>query len=160
MEPIITFRMADTGIWSYHFYAGRQMIGKATCELSLSSVVRIESAAVSWYSKFRMNADNGIFPGFSRIVMDDRTGVEVFRIVYCEPGFYRFMERENALLVECRGEAYLFGNPGQPVIAMTERIREWPWVPEGEPFFRTTVYEENLPEEALTAMLAFPAVRF
>ena len=33
-------------------------------------------------------------------------------------------------------------------------------VPAGEPFFRTTVYEENVPEEMLAAMLAFPAVRF
>ena len=160
MEPIITYRLTDTGIWSYHFYAGRQKIGKATCELSMASVVRIESASVSWYSKFRMNADNGIYPGFSRIVMDDRTGREAYRIVYCEPGFYRFMAGENVLLVECRGNAYLFGNPGKPAIAMTERIREWPWVPAGEPFFRTIVYEEDLPAEAVTAMLAFPAVRF
>ncbi len=92
--------------------------------------------------------------------MDDRTGQEAYRIVYCEPGFYRFMAGDKALLVECRGDAYLFGNPGQPVIAMTERIREWPWVPAREPFFRTTVYEDKLSEGALMAMLAFPAVRF
>ena len=67
---------------------------------------------------------------------------------------------EMNLLVEYRDNAYLFGNPGQPVLAMTERIRDWPWVPAGEPFFRTTVYEENVPEELLATILAFPAVRF
>ena len=160
MEPIITYRLTDTGIWSYHFYAGQQIIGKASSALSLSSVVRIECGSVSWYSRFRMNTDNGVVPGVSRTVKDDRTGLEAFRIIYCEPGFYRLLGGEISLLVECRENAYLFGNPGQPVLALTERIREWPWVPAGEPFFRTTVYEENVPEETLAAMLAFPAVRF
>ena len=158
MEPIITYRTTDTGIWSYHFYAGRQIIGKALCRLSLSSLVRIETGAVSWYSPFHI--DTQVFPGVSRKVMDDRTGQEVFRIVFCEPGFYRMLDGEKTLLVECRGEAYLFGNPGKPALAATERIREWPWAPAGEPFFRTTVYEENIPAELLTAMLAMPAVRF
>ena len=70
------------------------------------------------------------------------------------------MDREKSLLVECRNNAYLFGNPGLPVLAMTEHIREWHWVPEGEPYFRTTVYEEEISEELLIAMLAFPAMRF
>ena len=34
-----------------------------------------------------MNTDNGVVPGVSRSVMDDRTGGKVFRIVYCEDGF-------------------------------------------------------------------------
>ena len=158
MEPIITYRLTDTGLWSYHFFSGRRMIGKASSALSLSSVVRIESGSVSWYSMFRMDTDNGVVPGASRTVMDDHTGLEAFRIVYCEPGFYRLLGGEKSLLVECRGNAYLFGNPGQPVLALTERIREWPWVPAGEPFFRTTVYED-VPEELVLAMAAFPAVR-
>ena len=159
MEPIITYCLTDTGLWRYHFYAGRQIIGKASSALSLSSVVRIESGPVSWYSMFRMNTDNGVVPGASRTVMDDRTGLEVFRIVYCEPGFYRMIGGETNLLVECRENAYMFGNPGDPVLAVTERIREWPWVPAGEPFFRTTVYED-VPEELVLAMAAFPTVRF
>ncbi len=57
MEPIVTYRLTDTGIWSYHFYAGRRMIGKATSMLSLSSLVRIESTAVSWYSTFHVDTD-------------------------------------------------------------------------------------------------------
>ena len=160
MEPIITYRLTDTRIWSYRFFAGRQMIGKASSALSLSSVVRIESGSVSWYSIFRLNTGGTVFPGVSRTVMDDRTGTEVFRIVFCESGFYRILGEEINLLAECRGETYLFGNPGQPVLAMTERIREWPWIPGGEPFFRTTIYEENATEELLMAVLSFPAMRF
>ena len=112
------------------------------------------------YSMFWMNTDNGVVPGVSRTVMDDRTGQEAFRIVYCEQGFYRLLGGDMNLLVECRENAYLFGNPGQPVLTLTERILEWPWAPAGEPFFRTVVYEGNVPEELLVAMLAFPAVRF
>ena len=131
------------------------MIGKASSMLSLSSMVRAEFSTVSWYSTFHV--DTSVFPGVSRKVMDDRNGQEVFRIIYCEPGFYRILSRDRSLLVEYRDNAYLFGNPGQPVLAVTERIREWPWVPCGEPFFLTTVYEENAP---LPAILTFPALRF
>lgn len=158
MDPIIAYRVTVTGIWNYHFYTGRKMIGKVSCALSLLSTVRVEMDPVSWYSTF--HADTMVFPGVSRKVTDDRTDREVFRIVFCEPGYYRLMSREKSLLVECRENAYLFGNPGQPVIAMTERISEWPWVPEGEPFFRTTVYEDNIARELLAAMLSFPALRF
>ena len=61
--------------------------------------------------------------------------------------------------MECRENAFLFGNPGQPALAMTERISECAWVPVGEPFFRTVVYEDVV-EEVLAALLAFPALRF
>ena len=158
MEPIITYRLTDTGVWSYHFYAGQQLLGKASSVLSPSSVVRIESGLISWYSTFHV--DTMVIPGTSRKVMDDRTGREVFRIVYCEPGFYRIMGSELNLLTELRGNAYLFGNPGQPVTAMTERIREQSRMPAGEPYFRTTVYEAQVPEEVLFSMLAFPALSF
>ena len=158
MDPVVTFRLTDTGIWNYRFYAGQELLGSASCALSMLSTVRIEAGPLAWYSTFHM--DTQVVPGTSRKVMDDRTGLEAFRIVFCEPGFYRFLGPEANLLVECRDGAYLFGNPGQPVTAMTERIREWPWVPAGEPFFRTTVYEEAVPAELLTAALAFPALRF
>lgn len=158
MDPIITYRMTATGIWNYHFYTGQQMLGKVSCTLSLLSTVRVETDSFSWYSAF--HADTMVFPGVSRKVMDDRNNREVFRIVFCEPGYYRLMDREKSLLVEYRENAYLFGNPGQPALAVTERITEWPWVPEGEPFFRTTVFEDKPEEELLTAMLAFPALRF
>ena len=160
MEPLITYRLTGTQVWSYHFFAGRQMIGKASYVLSLSPVVRIESPVVSWYSMFQMNTDSDILSGVSRKVMDDRAGKEAFRIVYCEPGFYRILGGNVNLLVECRDEAHLFGNPGQPVMALTERIREWSWVPVGEPFFMTTVYERNVPMKLLSAILAFPVLKF
>ena len=157
MDPIITYRMTATGIWNYHFYTGQQLLGKVSCTLSLLSTVRIETDSFSWYSAF--HADTMVFPGVSRKVMDDRSGLEVFRIVYCEPGFYRMIGGSVNLLVECRESVYLFGNPGKPVLAMMERIQEWPWVPAGEPFFLTTVYEEFAPG-LLLGMLAFPALRF
>ena len=158
MDPIITYRLTGTGIWRYLFYAGKETLGKVSCALSLLSTVRVEMEDISWYSTF--HADTTVFPGVSRKVLDDRDGREVFRIVFCEPGYYRLMGAERSLLVECRENAFLFGNPGQPVLAATERISEWSWVPVGEPFFRTMVYEENVAEEVLAVILAFPAMRF
>ena len=157
MEPIITYRQTGTGIWRYHFYSGKGPVGKVSCALSLLSTVRVEMDLVSWYSTF--HADTQVFPGVSRKVMDDRTEREVFRIVFCEPGYYRLMSASGSLLVECRENVFLFGNPGRPVLAMTERISECSWVPVGEPSFRTVVYED-VSEEVLAAMLAFPALRF
>lgn len=157
MDPIITYRQTGTGIWRYHFYSGKESIGKVSCALSLLSTVRVEMDQVSWYSTF--HADTQVFPGVSRKVMDDRTDREVFRIVFCEPGYYRLMSPSGSLLVECRENAFLFGNPGRPALAMTERISECSWVPVGEPFFRTAVYDD-VTEEVLAAILAFPALRF
>ena len=57
VEPIMTYRLTDTGLWSYHFYEGRRMIGKASSAISLSAVVRIETDSISWYSSFRINTD-------------------------------------------------------------------------------------------------------
>lgn len=158
VEPFVTYRQTDTGVWSYHCYAGRQQLGKISCAISMLSTVEIGLGNISWYSTFHM--DTQVVPGISRKVMDNRTGLEVFRVIYCEPGFYRIMGEKLNLLVEYRDNAYLFGNPGQPVLAATERIREWPWVPVGEPFFQTKIYEERLDAELLSAMLAFPALRF
>ena len=157
MDPIITYRQTGTGIWCYHFYTGKELVGKVSCALSLLSTVRVEMVPVSWYSTF--HADTQVFPGVSRKVMDDRTEREVYRIVFCEPGYYRLMSPSGSLLVECRENAFLFGNPGKPVLAMTERISECAWVPVGEPFFRTVVYDD-VTEEVLVAMLTFPALRF
>ncbi len=39
-------------------------------------------------------------------------------MIFCEPGFYRMIGGETNLLVECRENAYMFGNPGEPVLAM------------------------------------------
>ena len=35
MEPIISYRLTDAGIRSYHFYAGRQFIGKTLSALDM-----------------------------------------------------------------------------------------------------------------------------
>ncbi len=157
MDPIISYRLTATGVWRYHFFAGQKLLGKVSCSLSLLSTVRVEMEPVSWHSTF--HGDTMVFPGVSRKVMDDRTDKEVYRIVFSEPGYYRLMNAEQSLLVECRENAFLFGNSGQPVMAMTERISECSWVPFGEPFFRTKVYED-LPEVVLAAILSFPALRF
>ena len=118
-----------------------------------NATVRIEAPSISWYSTFSM--DNTIVPGIRRKVRDNATGEEVFRIVYCQPGFYRMILGESNILVERRERAYIFGVQGMPVTAMTERIEEWPWnPPNAEPYFVTKFFEENVSRELLFAVLA------
>ena len=145
MNPIISFRRADTGAWGYGFYSDSRLIGTVSCIISHSSLVRVEAPGISWYSSFNM--DTTIVPGISRKVKEDRSGSHVYRIIYCHPGFYRMIPRETAgdrgILVERRENAYLFGDQGKPVMAITERIEEWPWKPaDAEPYFVTKFYEK------------------
>lgn len=159
MDPIVSFRLTDTGAWGYRFFEGRQHLGSVSCVLMPNATVRIEAKGISWYSSFNM--DNTIVPGISRKVKENNTGEEAFRIVYCQPGFYRMIRGESNILVERREGAYLFGVQGMPVTAMTERIEEWAWKPaDAEPYFVTRFYEENITREFLLAVLAFPALRF
>ena len=159
MNPIISFRLTNTGAWGYRFYNGPQLLGTASCIISHSSLIRIEAPGISWYSSFNM--DNTIVPGISRRVRDSITGEDIYRIIYCQPGFYRMIRDDANVLVERRNGAYLFGNQGMPVTAMTERIEEWPWKPaDAEPYFVTKVFEEGVSREFLMAILAFPALRF
>ena len=158
MNPIISFRRADTGAWGYRFYSDSRLIGTASCIISPLSTVRIEGPNISWYSSFNM--DNTIVPGISRHVKDE-AGEDVYRIIYCQPGFYRMIRGEANVLVERREGAYLFGNQGKPVMAMTERVESWLWKPaDAEPYFVTRFYEEPVGQELLFAVLAFPALRF
>ncbi len=113
MDPIVSFRLTDTGAWGYRFFEGRQHLGSVSCVLMPNATVRIEASSISWYSTFSM--DNTIVPGISRKVRDNATGEEVFRIVYCQPGFYRMIRGESNILVERRERAYLFGVQGMPV---------------------------------------------
>ena len=161
MEPVLSFRMTGTGIWGYRFYQQNNLIGSTTGTVASSSVARIEAPGISWYSPF--NVDTIIISGVSRQVKDNQTGDEVYRIVYLQPGYYRMMNMQNGLTVERRNDMYLFGEPGMPVLAMTERIHECSWIPPEanlEPFFKTTVFEEAIPDRLLLAVLSFPALRF
>lgn len=163
MDPIVSFRLASTGAWGYRFFEGRQYLGAVSCALMPNATVRIEAPGISWYSPFNM--DNTIVPGISRRVKENSSGEEVFRIVYCQPGYYRMIPSQTqsvgGILVERREGAYLFGNQGMPVMAMTERIEEWPWrPPDAVPYFITRFFEEQVSREFLSAVLSFPALRF
>jgi len=159
MDPIVSFRLTNTGAWGYRFFEGSQHLGSVSCVLMPNATVRIDAPGISWYSSFNM--DNTIVPGISRKVKDNESGEEIFRIVYCEPDFYRIIRGGSNILVERREGAYLFGVQGMPVTAMTERIEEWPWKPpDADPYFVTKMFEETVSLEFLFAVLAFPALRF
>ena len=162
MKEIITYRLTATGVWGYEFYRpDRTLIGSARSVLAPSAPVRIEGGELNWYSSF--DIDTNIVPGTGRRVKDNRTGEEIYRIVYWQPGLYQVRTVDDrSVQVEIRKEAYLFGKPLMPVTAMTERITEAEWIPENRlevvPYFRTTVYEE-VSEEYLLMVLSFPALR-
>ena len=162
MKEIITYRLSATGVWGYEFYhPDRTMIGSVSSVVAPSAAVRIEGGPIQWYSRF--DIDTRIVPGTGRKVKDNRTGDEVYRIIYWQPGLYQVRSAgDRSIQVEIRKDAYLFGKPMMPVTAMTERITEADWVPanhmEVRPYFRTTVYEE-ISEEYLMMVLSFPALR-
>ena len=162
MKEIITYRLSATGVWGYEFYhPDRTMIGSVYSVVSPSAAVRIESGPIQWYSRF--DIDTRIIPGTGRKVKDNRTGDEVYRIIYWQPGLYQVRASDDrSIQVEIRKDAYLFGEPMMPVTAMTERVMEAEWIPnsrmEVRPYFRTTVYEAISPEYLLMA-LSFPALR-
>ena len=162
MTEIITYHLTATGVWGYEFYdPDRTLIGCVRSVVMPSAAVRIEGGPVQWYSRF--DIDTSIVPGTGRKVKDNRTGEEVFRIIYWQPGLYQVRSADDrSIQVEIRNEAYLFGKPLMPVTAMTERISEAEWIPkshmEVSPCFRTTVFE-NVSEEYLMMALSFPALR-
>ena len=162
MREIITYRLSATGVWGYEFYhPDRTLIGSVSSVVAPSAAVRIEGGPIQWYSRF--DIDTRIVPGTGRKVKDNRTGDEVYRIIYWQQGLYQVRSADDrSIQVEVRKDAYLFGKPMMPVTAMTERITEADWVPanhmEVRPYFRTTVYEE-ISEEYLMMVLSFPALR-
>lgn len=162
MKKVITYRLSATGVWGYEFYyPDRMLIGSVSSVVAPSAAVRIEGGQLNWYSRF--DIDNRIVPGTGRKVKDNRTGEEVYRIVYWQPGLYQVRDTDDrSVQVEIRKGAYLFGKPLMPVTAMTERISEAEWIPmknmEVIPYFLTTIYEE-ISLEYLMMVLSFPALR-
>jgi hypothetical protein len=162
MTEIITYRLSETGRWGYEFYdAGRNRIGSVNAVIATSSPVLIEGKDLYWYSQFGI--DNMIVPGTSRRVKDNQTGLEVFRIVFWQPGKYEVRTAEASDYAEIREGIYLFGRPLMPVTAMTERITGAEWIPPKnmnvEPYFKTTFFE-NVNDAYLMMVLSFPALRF
>ena len=119
----------------------------ASSVLAPSAAVRIEGGPIRWYSRF--DIDTRIVPGIGRKIKDNRTGDEVYRIIFWQQGLYQVRTADDrSVQVEIRKDAYLFGKPMMPVTAMTERITEADWIPanhmEVEPYFRTTVCIEDV----------------
>ena len=162
MKEIMTYRLSATGVWEYEFYRpDRVMIGSVRSVVVPSAPVRIEGGQLSWYSRF--DIDTRIVPGTGRRVKDNRTGEEIYRIIYWQPGLYQIRSVDDrSVQVEIRKDSYLFGEPLMPVTAMTERISEAEWIPvkslEVKPCFKTTVFED-VSEEYLMMVLSFPALR-
>ena len=163
MLKIITYRISGTGRWGYGFYGpDRRRIGSVSAAVSYSAPVSIEGGGVSWYSRFGM--DVPVVPGTGRRVWDNRTGQEVYRIIYWQPGIYEVVPAAGEpVQVEIRSGTYLFGRPKMPVTAMAERISEADWVPPGNrdirPVFLTTVFGD-VGEAYLMMVLSFPSLRF
>ena len=162
MTEIITNRLSGTGRWGYEIYdAGQNRIGSVSSVVATSSPVLIEGGDICWYSLFSI--DSMIVPGTSRQVKDNKTELEVYRLVFWQPGKYEVRTKETSEYAEIREGIYLFGKPLMPVTAMTERISEAAWVPPKnmnvEPYFRTTFFED-VNEAYRMMVLSFPALRF
>ena len=160
MIEIITYRLSVTGVWQYEFCRDGEPIGRVASVVSLREPARIESRKVSWYSRFDL--DTEIIPGVSRKVKDNRTGEEVYRIVWWKPDLYEIRTKQKSMQVEIRNGRYLFGDPMMPVTALTERVSGESRLVRGqeaEKWFRS-VFFEPVSDGYLMMALSFPALRF
>ena len=166
MTSIISYRYAATGIWGYAFYRGMKQVGSVTSNAMPSSVVRIIGETGEWYSSFSI--DTPMIPGVSRKVKDNRTGEELYRIVFWQPDLYEFSAKTPdglwSLVARQTNGACVFGGYGKPTVAVTERITHADEIPllsgglRAEPCFRTTFQEEPT-EGMLMLVLSFPALK-
>lgn len=159
---ITSYRASMTGMWRYSFYDGQTQIGEASSDIALTSTVRVSGEGIDWYSQFGI--DRQIVPGVSRRVKDNRTGEELYRVIYWQPGIYEFTAKTPGgiwtMLMEERNGAYLFGRQGMPVLAMTERTQEAEWAPPNmEPVFQTTFFD-TVSDGLRMTVLSFPAMKF
>ena len=160
MTEVITYRLSATGIWQYDYWKDGEKIGSAAFIVSPWEPARITGPEVDWYSRF--DIDSELVPGVSRKVKDNRTGDEVYRIVYWRPGLYEVRTRERSIQVEIRDGNYLFGTPGMPVAALTERTQGEPKQIRGmdaDRYFRT-VFFDPATNGYMMMVLSFPALRF
>ena len=160
MAEFITYRLPDTGIWRYEFHRDGEKYGSVVSVVSPREPVRIEGPEIEWYSRFDM--DTEIVPGISRRVKDNRTGEDVYRIVWWRPNLYEVRTKEKSIQVEIRDGKYLFGVPLTPVTAMAERIAGEAKQIDGmdaECWLRTVFFDPVSPEYTIMA-LSFPALRF
>lgn len=165
MTTIVSYRFSETGAWGYFYYAGRTPVGGTDCQLSTKSTVTITGDGLLWYSSFGILTD--LMPGISRRVNDNLSGKELYRIIFWRPGLYEISSRTErgdwALNVEERDGMYLFGAPGKPVAAITERTEEANWIPPSrmqlKPAFRTNFFEEEDNTVFRMMVLSFPALK-
>lgn len=160
MMEIITYRLSATGIWQYEFCREGETIGNVSSVISLREPARIDGPEISWYSRFDVDTD--IVPGVSRKVKDNRTGEEVYRIVWWRPNLYEVRTRDKSIQAEIRNGSYLFGDPGMPVTAMTERMNGESRLVRGmeaEMWFRTLFFDP-VGDGYMMMTLSFPALRF
>ena len=159
---ITSYRQSVTGMWRYSFYDGQTPAGEACSDISLTPTVRITGDGIDWYSQFGL--DRQVVPGVSRRVKDNRTGEEVYRIIYWQPGMYEFTAKTPkgiwTMLMEERNGMYLFGQQGMPVLAITEQIKEAERTPPNmEPAFQTKIFDP-VSEGLRLMVLSFPALKF
>ena len=160
MLEIVSYRLSATGLWQYEFRLDGEEFGTAMLRVAASEPVRIEGQGISWYSRFDL--DTEIVPGVSRRIKESSSGEEIYRIVWWRPNLYEIRAKEHSIQAEVRNGCYLFGLPGMPVTAMTERTTGEPILInklEAEAVFRTVFYDPVSTEYMLMA-LTFPALRF
>lgn len=160
MTEIVTYRLSATGVWQYEFWLDGEPVGSVASVVSLQEPARIEGRNISWYSRFDMDTD--IVPGISRKVKDNRTGGEVYRIIWWRPDLYEIRAKERSVQVEIHDGSYFFGAPLMPVTALTERTAGDGRLVRGleaDRWFRTVLFEP-VSDAYLMMALSFPALRF
>ena len=159
-QKIIGYRYEVTGVFGYKFFSSGNYICTVSSSVLPSPPVIISDADITRRSNF--DSHSTIFPGLTRTVNDDITGVQTNKIVYKGKGQY---EIDDSVSVEYSEDKYTFYIDGK-VAAIIRKIDDksgYDLLPNNasdtEPYF-DIVSSNDLDKKLLIVVLAFPMLAF
>lgn len=162
---LIGFQYSATGVFGYTFYRNGSKICMVSSLVVPSPTVHIHGSHRDWMSPF--DQESTIFPGLTRYVYRADSGQEECRIVYMADWYEIRIGTDVYCVSENDGE-YIFSAGERQIADITKISRqeaEKISAPQDEPNYDVKAYyrvdaAEEIPENALMAILAFPMVRF
>ena len=164
MCEIVTFCLYNTDFWGYEFYSlTEEKIGSVVMVFPQSEQMQIESEHChwsSWSDKWQTLA-----PGMYRLVLDNSTGEEVYRLIYRSSGEYLLKTEDGRIMtVEIQDDRFCFRENGGLLLATTERIQQAGYRPrinrcmDVEARFKTT-FQGEVTEKEVMMVLSFPTLK-
>lgn len=162
---LIGFCWSVTGAFGYDFYQNGRRLCTVSSLVVPSAPVRIRGFGGEWLSPF--DADSTLFPGLARTVYRAGSEQAECRLVYRGEG-YELLCGAAVYQIHARDGAVVFCAGGRQIAALTRLSRpRAAGIPtpkdasfDGMEAYYTVKAADGLPPAVLTAVLAFPMLRF